>query len=101
MGTLLKTLLFLFFVAMGVAIGVGNPQEVVVNFFVGKFPSSPDLKITLGMLLSGTLLVGACIGFLVSVTVVWGLKIENLRLKRRMQSAVDEVKNLRKLPIQD
>lgn len=101
MSTLLKLLLFLCFVTIGVVIGVGNSQEVVINLFFGKFPSSPDLKVTLGMALSATLFVGACVGFFLSLTVVWGLKLENLRLKRRMQSTEEEVKNLRKLPVQD
>jgi putative membrane protein len=80
---------------LGVVFTVLNAGPVQFNYYFGS------QEIPLSLVMTGALGVGALLGVLSCMGVMFGLKRENLSLKRQSQMANQEVQNLRALPLKD
>jgi len=80
---------------LGAVFAVLNAEPVVFNYYIGSraLPLSLIMTVALG--------AGALLGILSSIGMMFALKRENLKLKRKSQLASQEVNNLRALPLKD
>jgi putative membrane protein len=92
---LLKLLVILLLMALGAALAVMNPENVLVDYYFGR------RELPLAVMLLGALGVGALLGMLAGLGTILGLKRDNARLRRRERLAVDEVNNLRSIPLRE
>lgn len=88
-------LIMIIIILVGVSFAVLNAQTVQVNLY---FATS---KLPLSMLLAFTMVIGVCLGLLVSLILYIRLKSTNYRLKRRLKLAEAEVTNLRAIPLKN
>ena len=92
---IIKLALILIIMLLGVVFTVLNADPVQFNYYFGS------REIPLSLVTTGALGIGALLGVLSCMGVMFGLKRENLSLKRQSQMANQEVKNLRALPLKD
>ena len=92
---LLKLLVILLVMVLGAAFTVMNPVNVPVEYYFGQ------RELPLPVLLLGALAVGALLGMLSGLGAILGLKRDNARLRRRERLAVEEVNNLRSIPLRE
>ncbi len=92
---ILKILLLLVVMMFGAVFAVLNAEPVLFNYYFGSQP------LPLSLLLSVALGSGVIIGVLSAIGLVLGLKRENTGLRQHVRQADEEVRNLRKLPLQD
>jgi putative membrane protein len=91
----IKLLFFLFLVLLGSAFAVMNTENTHIDYYFG------ELDLPLPLLLIATLGVGALLGVLASLGSYLRLKHQNTELRRKINLAEEEVKNLRAIPIKD
>lgn len=92
---ILLYIVFLLIVLLGVSFAYLNADSVTFNYYLG------ERSVPLSLLLICSLGVGLILGFAV-VLVAWiKLKAKNIRLKKRLKSAKQEVENLRAIPIRE
>ena len=92
---LFKFIVLILIVMLGAVFAVLNAEPVQFNYYFGnrELPLSLVMTISLG---AGILLgIFACMGLM------FGMKRENLQLRRKSQLASQEVNNLRALPLKD
>ncbi|MEE9159011.1 MAG: LapA family protein [Gammaproteobacteria bacterium] len=95
MSRIIKLLFFLGILVVGLAFHVKNDQLVNLNYYMGS------IELPVSLLVISSLLVGALLGILASLTFVAKLKRENTRLARLVRVTEEEVNNLRAIPIKD
>jgi putative membrane protein len=95
MSRIIKLLFFLGILVVGLAFHVKNDQLVNLNYYMGS------IELPVSLLVISSLLVGARLGILASLTFVAKLKRENARLARLVRVTEEEVNNLRAIPIKD
>jgi lipopolysaccharide assembly protein A len=89
-------LFFLMVVMMlGVVFTVLNADPVQFNYYFGS------RELPLSLIMTGALGVGVLLGIISCMGLMFGMKRENLSLKRKSQLASQEVNNLRALPLKD
>ncbi|MCU7844724.1 MAG: LapA family protein [Candidatus Thiodiazotropha sp. (ex Monitilora ramsayi)] len=92
---IIKLALLLIVMLLGVVFTVLNAGPVHFNYYFGS------REIPLSLIMTGSLGAGALLGILSCLGLMFGLKRENLSLKRQSQMANQEVNNLRALPLKD
>ena len=92
---LLKLLVILLLMVLGAAFAVMNAVTVPVDYYFGR------RELPLPVMLLGALGVGALLGILAGLGTILGLKRDNARLRRRERLAVEEVNNLRSIPLRE
>jgi putative membrane protein len=95
MRRLLKLLVILLLMALGGAFTAMNAINVPVDYYFGQ------RELPLPVVLLGALGLGALLGMLAGLGTILGLKRDNARLRRRERLAVEEVNNLRSIPIRE
>jgi putative membrane protein len=92
---ILLYIVFLLIILLGISFAYLNANSVTFNYYLG------ERTMPLSLLLICSFGVGLILGFVV-VFISWiRLKVENIRLKKRLKSAKQEIENLRAIPIQD
>ncbi len=92
---LLKILLLIGIALAGAAFVSLNPGAVTVHFYLA------DATLPLGLLLLVAAGAGVVAGILVGLASLRQLRHENRRLRREMELAREEVRNLRTIPLRD
>lgn len=92
---LLKLLVILLLMVLGAAFAVMNAVNVPVDYYFGR------RELPLPVMLLGALGLGALLGMLAGLGAILGLKRDNARLRRQERLAVDEVNNLRSIPLRE
>ncbi|MCU7914604.1 MAG: LapA family protein [Candidatus Thiodiazotropha sp. (ex Gloverina cf. vestifex)] len=92
---IIKLSLLMIVMLLGVVFTVLNAEPVQFNYYFGNH------QIPLSLIMTGALGAGALLGVLSCMGLMFGLKRENLSLKRQSQMASQEVNNLRALPLKD
>jgi putative membrane protein len=92
---IIKLILLMLIVMLGAVFAVLNAETVQFNYYFG----SRELPLSLIMTLA--LGAGALLGILACMGLMFGLKRENIQLRRKSQLASQEVNNLRALPLKD
>lgn len=96
---LIKRLILLAVIILGLILGIWfsaeNTQPLSVVFLGFPLPEWPA-----GIWLTFILLLGACLGYLVSLMPALKLKNENMSLQRKLKRRDREIEKLRKLPLQ-
>lgn len=88
------TLAFLTLVfGLGVVIGFYNTQTVVFDYLLGS------VQLPLIALIAGEFIAVVLLTLLVASARILALKAETLRLRKSLNSAESELKNLRNLPV--
>ena len=95
MSRIIKLFFFLGLLVVGLAFHVRNDQLVTLNYYMGS------IELPVSLLVISSLLVGALLGILASLTFVAKLKRENAKLARLVRVTEEEVNNLRAIPIKD
>ena len=95
MKRILAFLTLLCFAAIGLGFTVLNASDVRLDYYFG------EAILPLALVVVGALIVGAFFGLLAAGGVILGKKHENARLRRRLELADQEIKNLRELPVRD
>jgi putative membrane protein len=92
---IIKLILLMLIVMLGAVFAVLNAEPVQFNYYFGtlQLPFSLVMTIALGC--------GVFLGILACMGLMFGMKRENIQLKRRSQLASQEVNNLRALPLKD
>jgi uncharacterized integral membrane protein len=91
---LLVVVLALSAVILGIWFSVDNPQEITLVLLGFDLPEMP-----LGVVVLGVLLLGASVGFCVSLLPVIKAAGENSSLKRKLKRRDKELERLRKAPL--
>ncbi|MCU7796472.1 MAG: LapA family protein [Candidatus Thiodiazotropha sp. (ex Semelilucina semeliformis)] len=92
---IIKLSLLMIVMLLGVVFTVLNAEPVQFNYYFG------NRQVPLSLIMTGALGAGALLGVLSCMGLMFGLKRENLSLKRQSQMASQEVNNLRALPLKD
>ena len=92
---IIKLILLFLIVLLGAVFAVLNADPVNFNYYFGSHELPLSLIMTLAM---G---VGVLLGMLACMGLMFGMKRENLQLRRKSQLASQEVNNLRALPLKD
>ena len=92
---LIKLFLLLVIVMLGTVFAVLNSAPVQFNYYFGSLERPLSLVMTL------VLGCGVVLGILGCMGLMFGMKRENLQLRRKSQLASQEVNNLRALPLKD
>lgn len=92
---LLRNAIILMALLIGIVFGYFNTDEVPVDYLLGQ-QSMP-----LVLALSIALLTGLVLGILISLPYAIRHRTETTSVKRRLQQAESELKNLRNLPLHD
>jgi lipopolysaccharide assembly protein A len=84
-------MIVLFF--LGLSFACLNAQSVKINYYLGEETFS------LPFLLVSALLLGALLGFFVSLPALFRFHHENRKIRKQLQLLETEISNLRSLPI--
>lgn len=87
--------LLLAIVVFGVTFAALNSESVTINYYLGQSTLPLSLLLVLGFAL------GCLIGIVVGFWLLIKSKIENYRLRSRLNLAEKEIENLRAIPLQD
>jgi putative membrane protein len=79
MARLLKAIFFFLVLVIGLVLHVKNGQLVTVNYYLGS------VELPVSLLITGTLLCGALLGFLVDLTIILSLKRKVSGLNRTIK----------------
>ena len=82
-------------VFLGVTFATLNSDLVNINYYLGQ------KEMPLSLLISIAFGVGALLGILVGLWILFKTKMKNFRLKQRLKLAEKEIENLRAIPLQD
>ena len=96
MRRIVYSIFFVLVLILGLTFALKNPGEVTLAYYFGWQWSGP-----LAVVLMLALLVGVCLGWLVSLGWVLRARRELAQLRRRYRKAEEELNNLRALPIKE
>ena len=85
----------LIIIILGVTFATLNSQVVTINYYLGHN------NMPLSLLLVSVFAAGCILGLLVSAWIVLKTKMQNRKLRKRLQLADKEVENLRAIPLKD
>lgn len=91
----LKLLFVIVIVAIGLAFHTRNSNLVSIDYYLGQV----DLSISI--IVIGSVLIGAVLGFITSFGLILPLRRERSKLRKSVKTAEQEVSNLRSIPLQD
>ena len=92
---LIATIIIVTMVIFAALFTVLNATPVLIDYYAGKS------TMPLSLLLVIALFAGAVLGVLASIGIMLRLKTENVKLKKELKLAENEVMNLRRLPLRD
>ncbi len=92
---IIKLILLMLIVMLGAVFAVLNAEPVQFNYYFG----SRELPLSLVMII--VMGLGVLLGIFACMGMMFGMKRENILLKRKSQLASQEVNNLRALPLKD
>ncbi len=92
---MLRNAIILFAILIGLVFGYFNTSVVAVDYLLGQ----RDMPLVLA--LSIALIIGLSLGILICLPAAIRHRAEVTSIKRRLQQAESEVKNLRNLPLHD
>lgn len=92
---IIKLILLILIVMLGAVFAVLNAEPVQFNYYFGS------LALPLSLVMTIALGAGMLFGILACMGLMFGMKRENLQLRRKSQLASQEVNNLRALPLKD
>ena len=95
MRRLLSLIAALLILALGLSFTLLNAEPVRVDFYLG------EAQLPLSLWLAITLALGAILGVLSSLGLLWRQRREVRRVRRQAGTARKELTELRKLPIRD
>ena len=93
---LLALILLMAALVLGVWISVDNPEPVSLTLMGFSLPA-----VAQGVLVTGILLLGAVLGFLISLIPTLKITNDNLSLKRKLKRRDKELGRLRRAPLKD
>lgn len=82
-------------VAVGLAFHVKNDTLVTLNYYMGT------IDVSLSVVVISSILIGAVLGMLASLTIILPQRREKSRLNKAVKQAEQEASELRALPLQD
>lgn len=90
-------LLILFFIlfALGISFAVHNAEPAQLNYYFGT------MNAPLSLIVVCALAVGALLGVVTSVVLVFGQRRKVSRLQRKLTMCEQELRNLRQIPLRD
>lgn len=94
----MRIMMMLFYVVLvliGVSFAALNATSVKINFYFTM------IKLPISVLLIVTLGVGIILGWLLSLSRYWRLKVEHRKIKNQLKMTEREIKNLRAIPLSD
>lgn len=92
---LIKTIAVLVALCLGISVALFNATPVSVNYLFGR------IEMSLVVVMIGALVFGFVLALVLCASHVWAVRLEARRLRRRLQDAETELKNLRNLPLRD
>jgi len=92
---LIKLLVFVLLLISGAAFAVLNSQMVKLDFYFSI------VELPVSVIIIAFMAIGSLLGVLASSVIMLRLKHENNGLKRKANMVIEEVKNLRTMPIRD
>ncbi|MGD9164967.1 MAG: LapA family protein [Chromatiales bacterium] len=92
---IIKLFLLLLIVTLGAVFAVLNAEPVQFNYYFGS------RELPLSLIMTMALGTGALLGIFACMGLMFGMKRENIQLRRKTQLASEEVNNLRALPLKD
>ena len=95
MGRLIGFLLLVVLVVIGLSFAVLNSQPVSLNYYFG------EREVPLSMVVVLSLAAGAVIGVMVSAGLIFSLKAQLGRLRRKLRDAEKDMDQLRVLPVKE
>jgi len=95
MSKLIYTVLVLAVILFGIIFAVLNAENVQLNYYFG----SQQLPLSLALVLS--MVVGAILGVLASISLILRSRKEVARLRKASEMAEKEIANLRAIPIKN
>lgn len=95
MKRLIFLILFLLLLAIGISFAVHNAEPITLNFYFGSLTGPLSLIVVVA------LAVGALLGVVTSVLMVFGQRRKAARLQRKLDMCEQEIRNLRHLPLHD
>jgi putative membrane protein len=95
MNRLLFLILFLLLLALGISFAVHNAVPITLNYYFGSITGPLSLVVVIA------LAVGAMLGVSTSLLLVLRQRRKVARLKRKLDTCEQEIRNLRHLPLHD
>jgi putative membrane protein len=92
---IIKLILLMLIVMLGAVFAVLNAEPVQFNYYFGS------RELPLSLIMTMALGAGALLGIFACMGLMFGMKRENIQLRRKSQLASQEVNNLRALPLKD
>lgn len=95
MRRLILIVVLVIIVALGLSFAMLNTEDAPLNYYFGQASLPMSVWMVIG------LIMGAVLGALSTMGVVWRQRRELSRLRRRVNESQKEVSELRKLPIRN
>ena len=95
MSQILKLCVILLVMLIGVAFHLVNDQSVELNYYLGM------IELPFSFVVAAAVCLGAVLGILASLPILFRLKRENYKLGKQVQVGERELNNLRTIPIKD
>jgi len=92
---IVKLFILMVVMLLGAVFTALNADPVPFNYYFGS------RELPLSLIMTGALGLGVLLGILSCMGLIFGIKRENLSLRRKSQLASQEVNNLRALPLKD
>ena len=91
----LKLIFVIIIVAIGLAFHNRNSDLVTINYYLG------EIDLSISIIVIGSILIGALLGFLTSLGIILPLRRERSKLNKALKTTEQEVSNLRSIPLKD
>lgn len=95
MSRLLKVCFIIVIIFLGLIFHLKNGQTIVIDYYAGS------INLPLSLMTVIALCVGAILGMLASLPILFKLKHENEKLVRQVKMTEKEINNLRVIPVKD
>lgn len=95
MSSIFRLILILAIVLTGLALHLQNDQPVTLRYYLGA------IELPLSLVLVLTLILGAALGALASLPLIFRLRRQRRGLEKQLKNSARESKNLRITPLRD